>query len=165
MNWYLIQTKPKQEISALHNLKQQGYTCYLPTLLKEHICRGSISIKNEPLFPRYLFIQLETGDSARSWGPIRSTRGVSSLVSFGTEPAKVDIRLIDLLKGQERAFQKHPKRLFSKGDCVKLTEGAFADIEGVYQMDDGESRVLILIEFLNKQVHISVSPSQLRKVV
>tara|TARA_B110000971_G_scaffold102051_1_gene104949 strand:- start:789 stop:938 length:150 start_codon:yes stop_codon:yes gene_type:complete len=30
--WYLIQTKPRQEIRAQNNLKQQGYKVYSPML-------------------------------------------------------------------------------------------------------------------------------------
>jgi transcriptional antiterminator RfaH len=164
MHWYLIHTKPRQEKSALQNLTQQGYACYLPILPTEKLRQGSLTVADEPLFPRYLFIQLGMGDSARSWSPIRSTKGVSRLVSFGNEPAKVDDRLIDLLKSQEDAVQGQPQRLFTRGERVRLTDGAFAGIEGIYQMADGESRVMVLIELLSKPVQLRIAPSSLRKI-
>ena len=164
MHWYLIHTKPRQEKSALQNLTQQGYACYLPILPTEKLRQGNLTVADEPLFPRYLFIQLGMGDSARSWSPIRSTRGVSRLVSFGNEPAKVDDRLIDLLKSQEEAVQGQPQRLFTPGERVRLTDGAFAGIEGIYQMADGESRVMVLIELLSKPVQLRIAPSSLRKI-
>jgi transcriptional antiterminator RfaH len=164
MHWYLIHTKPRQEKSALQNLTQQGYACYLPILPTEKLRQGNLTVADEPLFPRYLFIQLGMGDSARSWSPIRSTKGVSRLVSFGIEPAKVDDRLIDLLKSQEASVQGQPQRLFTPGERVRLTDGAFAGIEGIYQMADGESRVMVLIELLSKPVSMRVSPASLRKI-
>lgn len=164
MHWYLIHTKPRQEKSALQNLKQQDYVCYLPILPTEKLRQSGLKVFDEPLFPRYLFIQLDKGDSVKSWGPIRSTKGVSRLVSFGIEPAKVDDRLIDLLKSHEVRAKSEPQRLFSPGERVRLTEGAFAGIEGIYQMTDGESRVMVLIELLSKSVQISVPPGNLRKV-
>ncbi len=164
MNWYLIHTKPRQEKCALQNLEQQGYLCYLPILPTEKLRHGSLAVANEPMFPRYLFIQLDTSNSAKCWSPIRSTKGVSRLVSFGIEPAKVDDRLISLLRSREEAIRSQPQRFFSPGERVQLTEGAFVDIEGIYQMADGESRVMVLIELLSKPVRMSVSPASLRKV-
>jgi transcriptional antiterminator RfaH len=163
MYWHLLFTKPRQEKCALENLQRQGYQCYLPILISEKLRQGLLTVSEEPLFPRYLFIRLGHGDSAKSWGPIRSTRGVSRLVSFGVEPARIDDVLIDLLRVQEGAIQSEPERLFNPGERVCLTEAPFAGIEGVYQMADGDRRVMVLIEILSKQVAVRVAPAGLFK--
>jgi transcriptional antiterminator RfaH len=121
-------------------------------------------VTDEPLFPRYLFIRLGQGDSAPSWAPIRFTKGVSRLVSFGVEPAKVVNSLVDALRAQEASAQAEPERLSKPGERVRLTEAPFAGIEGIYQMADGERRVMVLIELLSKQVQVRVAPANLRKV-
>lgn len=108
MCWYLLFTKPRQEKIALENIERQGYQCYLPILLSELLLHGLLTFSDEPLFPRYLFIRLGQGSSAKSWGQIRSTCGVSWLVSFGRESAQVDDRLIDLLREQETLMQREP---------------------------------------------------------
>lgn len=101
MHWYLVHTKPRQEKCALDNLLRQGFQCYLPTLPSEKLRQGVLTVTDEPLFPRYLFIRLGQGYSAPSWAPIRSTKGVSRLVSFGVEPAKVADSLVETLRAQE----------------------------------------------------------------
>ncbi len=164
MYWYLVYTKPRQEKCALDNLQRQGYTCYLPTIPVEKLRQGLLTVEDEPLFPRYLFISLGQGDLMQSWAPIRSTKGVSKLVSFGIEPARVDDGLIDLLRMQEASVQVEPERLFKPGECVRLTQAPFAGIEGIYQMADGERRVMVLIEILSKPVAVRVAPASLRKV-
>lgn len=164
MHWYLIHTKPRQERCALQNLEQQGYVCYLPTFPAEKLRQGILSVADEPLFPRYLFIRLGRGDSAQSWGPIRSTKGVSRLVNFGAEHARVGDGLIDLLKSEEETGRAEPKRLFKPGQRVRLSEGPFAGIDGIFQMADGERRVMVLIELLSKPVSLTVSAASLRKV-
>lgn len=164
MNWYLIHTKPRQEKCALQNLEQQGYQCYLPTLPTEKIRQGQLTVTDEPLFPRYLFIRLGQEDSAKSWAPIRSTKGVSRLVRFGVNPAKVEDKLIDLLQAQGTCFQNEPIRLFKPGERVRLTSHPFTGLEGIYQMTDGERRVMVLIELLSKPVAVRVAPANLRKV-
>ena len=164
LHWYLVHTKPRQETCALENLRRQGYECYLPTLPSEKLRQGSLTVANDPLFPRYLFIRLGQGDSAKSWAPIRSTKGVSRLVSFGSEPARVDDGLIELLRTREASVQIEPERLFKRGERVRLTEVPFSGIEGIYQMTDGERRVMVLIEILSKPVAVRVAPDSLRKV-
>ena len=96
--------------------------------------------------------------------PIRSTKGVSRLVCFGTEPARVDDGLIELLRTQEASVQTETVRLFKPGERVRLTEAPFAGIEGIYQMADGERRVMVLIEILSKPVAVRVAPTALRKL-
>jgi transcriptional antiterminator RfaH len=163
MFWYLVHTKPRQELVAVRNLEVQGYVVYLPTLPCERLRQGLLTVVGEPLFPRYLFIHLDQGNSAKSWAPIRSTKGVSRLVSFGIEPARVHDSLIELLRARESSVQTEPERLFKTGERVRLTEAPFAGIEGVYQMPDGESRVMVLIEILSKPVALRVKPAGLRK--
>ena len=164
MHWYLIYTKPRQEKCALQNLEQQGYQCYLPLLPKEKLRQGAVALSEEPLFPRYLFIKLAQDFMAKSWSPIRSTKGVSRLVRFGAEPAKIDDALVDLLRAHEASVLSEPERLFNPGELVQLTEGPFAGIEGIYQMADGDRRVMVLIELMSKKVAVPVEMGALRKV-
>jgi transcriptional antiterminator RfaH len=164
MRWYLIYTKPRQEKSALQNLEQQGYQCYLPLLPKEKLRQGAVALTDEPLFPRYLFINLAQDFMAKSWSPIRSTKGVSRLVRFGAEPARIDDALVDLLRAHEASAIGEPQRLYQVGERVQLTAGPFAGIEGIYQMADGDRRVMVLIELMSKKVAVPVEMGALRKV-
>jgi transcriptional antiterminator RfaH len=45
-----------------------------------------------------------------------------------------------------------------------ITSGPFAGIEGIFQMDDGESRAMLLIEMLNKATQIKLPLATLSKV-
>lgn len=163
MFWFVIHTKPRQEQRALHNLQQQGYTCYLPLLPVERLQRGELVQTREALFPRYLFVKLDPSAQGRSWAPIRSTKGVSRLVTFGDTPAKVDEALIVNLQRNEQTQETRP--LFSAGDRVEVADGAFAGLEGLYQTSDGEKRALVLIEMLSKPVHLALHKSGLRRIV
>ena len=164
MDWYLIHTKPRQEKCALQNLEQQGYECFLPMLSVEKIRQNQLAIIEEPLFPRYLFIRLGKGDTAKSWSPIRFTKGVNRLVGFGTEPAKVNDELVQTLKNHTIQIRSTPQSLFRTGDKVSITHGPFAGIEAIYQMADGEQRAMILIELMSKPVRMTVRPAQLHKL-
>ncbi len=164
MHWHLVHTKPRQEKCAQENLERQGYQCYLPILPIEKLRQGIMTVGEEPLFPRYLFIRLGHGNSTKSWAPIRSTKGVSRLVIFGTEPAKVDDYLIELLQHQQALVQTEPQRFFIPGEKVEIRDGPFAGLEGIYQMSDGERRVIVLIELLSKPVTVPMRPTSVRKL-
>lgn len=136
--WHLIHTKPRQEALALTNLSRQGFECYMPMLRLQKIRQRKTAIVAEPMFPRYLFIRLDTSGSGQSWSPIRSTLGVNQLVRFGGQPAKVDGQLIDLIRSREQGTQA--QALFSAGDNVTVADGPFAGLEAIYQNTDAESR-------------------------
>jgi len=163
-NWYVIHTKPRQENRALSNLQQQGYQCYLPMIAIEKITRERLHVIEEPLFPRYLFISLNASRYGQNWSPIRSTWGVSGLVSFGTEPAKINSALIDLLRQQEQGLSEDPQRLFSAGEGLLVAEGPFAGFEAIYQMASGENRAMVLIELMGKSAQMQIAPASLRKL-
>jgi transcriptional antiterminator RfaH len=159
--WYLVHTKPRQEDVALANLERQGYACYLPQMRIERIRRRKVEIATEPMFPRYLFIRLDSSDQGKSWSPIRSTLGVSQLVHFGARAAKVDDALVDLLRQREQAMPLDA--MFHSGDSVVITDGPFAGIEAIYQTADADRRAFILLEILSKPVSMQIDAGRLRK--
>ena len=162
MNWYVVHTKPRQESRALVNLEQQGYECFLPTISKQKISRIALGVATEPLFARYLFISLDTELSSKSWAPIRSTLGVSKLVTFGNEPAKVHGDLITQIKNHDLILNQTPQALFQPGDVVTIREGAFAGVEAIFQMESGEARAMVLIELLHRPTRLSVPLTHLQ---
>ena len=164
MHWYVIHTKSQQEQRALLNLEQQGYECYLPLLSVEKLRKGRVSVIQEPLFARYLFIHLDTSQTAKSWAPIRSTLGVNCMVTFGSEPTKVDKRLIEALRTPNDSACNPPQSLFVKGEKLQITQGPFSGLEAIFQLHDGESRAMVLINLLNKAVQLKIPPANLRKI-
>jgi transcriptional antiterminator RfaH len=122
--------------------------------------RGTSHAPLEPLFPRYLFIRFEAAGTG--WSALRSTRGVSRLVSFGIEPAQVDDGLIEHLRATEKSLTEQP--LFAVGEPVQVILGPFAGIEGVYLMADGESRAMVLVELLSKSAKLPVPLAYLKRV-
>lgn len=161
LSWYLVHTKPRQEDIALANLERQGYECYLPQMCIERIRRRKAEVGTEPMFPRYLFVRLDSSDQGKSWSPIRSTLGVSQLVHFGARAAKVDDTLVDLLHQRERTLPTEV--MFHSGDSVIIADGPFAGIEAIYQTADAERRAFILLEILAKPVSMHIDAGRLRK--
>lgn len=155
-SWYLVYTKPRQEVIAQTNLVRQGFCVYLPQVREVRRRQGMSKILVEPLFPRYLFIYLDTCDD--NWGPIRSTHGVASLVRFGQNPGRIPDDLIEFLRTRESASGLHiwAEKNFRSGDHVRVAEGSFRGFEGIYLARSSRERVVVLLDILGRQVKTKV---------
>ena len=157
--WYVVHTKPRQEGRALENLQNQGFTCFLPTMQVQKLRNQRVQVVTEPMFSRYLFIQLD--DQTQNWGPIRSTLGVSKLVSFGPQPAKVPPEFVAFL---QEAPPETLERMFAPGDTVQVAAGPLLGLEGKYLAHDGETRAFVLIELLGQPQKLRMEMETLRVV-
>jgi len=165
MDWYVVHTKPRQEFRAQENLQNQGYQVYLPTITQQSIRGQALGLKLEPLFARYMFIQLDQVHS--NWFPIRSTRGVHQMLRFGihTDPIKVPNELVEAIKEQAEYFGKTPKKIFETDELVMIQEGPMRGLTGSFQeiqrQTNGEVRAMVLIELLGKLQKIQVPVTSL----
>ena len=85
------------------------------------------------------------------------------MVTFGQIPAKVDDQLVATIRSSVSGVgirQRH----FEPGEVVRINDGPFAGLEAVYQMPDGDARVMVLIDILSKKVRLSVEPPSLSKI-
>jgi transcriptional antiterminator RfaH len=80
------------------------------------------------------------------------------LISFGNQPTKVSDELVDLIRARESSGEITEKRLFDPGESIRVVDGPFTGIEGMFQSIDGTQRVMTLIELLSKTVRMAVSP-------
>ena len=94
--WYLVYTKPRAENTGMNNIRNQGYEAFFPQIIFEKPGSKKEKLKIEPMFPRYLFIKLNKEKD--NWITIKSTVGISHLVLFGNELAKVPNQAIETLK-------------------------------------------------------------------
>ena len=151
--WYLIKTKPGQEKTAIDNLDAQGYVVYCP--------RGAINKKIVPLFPGYLFIQLD--ETIQNWLPIRSTRGVASFVKFGLNFAKISDTIINLIKKNEHDTIQKIQSIneFKPGQNIQINEGVFKNCTAIFKSFKSNDRVILLIKLMGQQQTINIKKESL----
>ncbi|MEN9502886.1 MAG: transcription/translation regulatory transformer protein RfaH [Pseudomonadota bacterium] len=162
-SWFLLTSKPQKDDLAELHLRNQGYEVYRPLAQRLRQRRGKMIATIESLFPRYLFIHLDSGVHD-NWAPIRSTKGVQGFVRFGIDPAPVPLNLITSLQAQESMLGARAIDLdrYHHGDKVQITQGPFHGLEAIFQKYDGEERVIVLLNILHKQTKLALSPTQLR---
>ncbi len=159
-SWYLVYAKPRQEEIARENLERQGYAVYLPRATQSRRRAGRRLTVVEPLFPRYLFIRLNMGTD--NWAPIRSTIGVSALVRFGAEPARVPDTLVALLRSHETGSGIHEwaQKPMRTGQGVRVADGVFAGYQGIFLARSSRERVVVLLDILGRPVRAQLIADQ-----
>jgi len=152
MAWYVLQLKPAQGDRALQHLQNQDITCFYPKVAVERIRAGRRQKRLEPLFPGYLFINLETTDAR--WSKLRSTRGVLRVVSFAHRPAPVADALIEQIRQNLDTLEEQGG--LKPGQAIQIKEGPFKGLQAIFKAYEGEERALILIELLHKQQELAL---------
>ncbi len=159
--WYAVQTKSRQEQIARENLARQDFHVHLPLIRMAKRRRGRWQTVTEALFPGYLFVELDL--LTQNAAPIRSTRGVLSLVRCGVTPLPVPPALMEQLlvasDGDEALIDADS--FIKPGDRVELVEGPMAGLTAIVQEKTSEKRVLLLLDLLGRKNKVVVDIQQL----
>lgn len=161
LQWYVVQTHPKQEDRAFLNLTTWNVEVFYPRYRQQRYNEFSgTSASVKPLFPRYVFARFRISDH---YHKIKYTRGVHSLVSFNDVPTPVDDEIIQYFQARVQAdgLVKIMDDL-KPGDEVIIKKGPLANLTGVFEhgIKDTE-RVMILLQAVNYQARIMINRSMI----
>ena len=158
--WYVAYTQPKREQVAADNLMRQGFEAYLPMYRTFKKSQREPLSGFGPMFPRYIFFKPGAGQSLSA---ARSTRGVAFILSFGCQPAVLNVEALEAIQDVERQLclvDFHRPSLFRTGAKVKLARENLCGIEGLVT-SVSTKRVNVLIEILGGHRRMSVEHHQL----
>jgi transcriptional antiterminator RfaH len=152
--WYVVQTQPHAEARAQEHLRRQGFTTYLPRLLKSRRHARKTEQVSRPLFPRYMFVLIDS--THQGWHAIRSTFGVSSLIGGEAGPMPVREGVIEALRqreGDDGHFRLDAPK-FLRGAAVRVLDGVFASCLGLFESMSDKDRVAVLLDLLGRRVRV-----------
>lgn len=163
-DWLIAFTKPRLESQAQVQLEQQHFETYLPLFKKiRRTPQGPVSVF-EPMFPRYLMFRPTR--QGQSLSVVRSTRGVTSLVRFGHEPARLRHDLVLAIRAFEaRRDQASLEELSNlrAGQKVRLRHTALDGLEGLVQQVSSK-RVAVLLDILGRPTEVQLEHHQIEPV-
>ena len=162
--WFLIYTKPRQEERAKENLENQGFETFLPIIAFEKIKQPKLySLK--PMFPRYLFTQFNA--EKNNWAHVKSTRGVSHVITFGDKLTEVPNSVIDYLKSKvddnDVLKLQTTRKTFQKGDELVIRQGVFHGKDATFLSMSGKERVRVLLSLMNRITIAEISEQNLER--
>ena len=145
-----------RERLAQGQLYGQGFRAFLPTRLKtvNHARKWRTIVA--PLFPRYLFVQIDI--ATQRWRCVNGTIGVASLVMAGDVPKPVPPGVVEALLAcsDERGMVRFSQDL-RIGQRVRLLAGPFAERLGTLDRIDDSDRVRLLLEIMGTQIPVHVA--------
>jgi transcription elongation factor/antiterminator RfaH len=164
--WYVIKTQPKQEVRAECNLKAWNINTFHPKISERctSTFTGLVSYAIRPLFSRYIFAQFDVNTTYRR---VCFTRGVHSVVNFGSGPVSVDDEIIKLIQSRvgEDGLVKLDNEL-NQGDQVMIDSGPLKCMVGVFQHDiKGTDRVAILLTAISYQGRVIIEKDLVKRIV
>jgi len=151
--WYAIHVKTNCEQRVRRNLEQKCYSVFLPT---QRVCRrwsDRVKVVEAPLFPGYVFCQLNSQYSAK----VVTTPGVLSIVGSGRHPVAIaDAEIAALQRLVRSNVNMEPWPYFAVGQTVLVSAGPLAGVEGrVVSMADSW-RLVISVTLLQRSVAVAV---------
>ena len=129
-NWFVIMSKPNQELKAIKNLQNQNFDIFCPYFEKEIGTTFKPSVVKEFLFPSYIFVKLNLENY--NWLKIKYTLGVKKFLSMGSIPSQIEKNFVENLK----SFSNHEGLInsnflfFRPNEKVIVTKGPFRNIFG-----------------------------------
>lgn len=159
--WYLLYCKRGEQLRAKAHLENQGVECFYPEIEVEKILRGKRQMVREPLFPSYMFVRFDF-QQGPTFTTVRSTRGVSDFIRFGSEPKEIQGDLVYELKQFGSALQAISEaEVPVKGQEIEVKGGQFCGLTAIYQEPDGESRSIMLVKMISQPVAMSIDNKHL----
>ncbi len=161
--WYVAYTNIKSEKRAAEGLQRKGFDTFLPMMSRWTSRRHKRVLREQPLFPRYLFVDVRGGSSTFA---LRATDGIEALLVNDGKPLVVPAKLIAEIRAEHDAgvYCEQEPRAMSVGMKVKIAQGPFEGRTGVCQLVSG-SRAEILIEMLTRAVLVKIGVDELISVI
>jgi len=162
-SWFVVQTKPGNEHRVETNLFNQEIEVFLPLLETFRYSNGKMVQKIKPLFPNYLFAEL---DINLHYYKVKWTRGVNKILGNGDGPISISGKVVETIKeqtGKDNLVKLEEE--WKEGDPVRINSGPFKDLVGVFQKKMSENgRVRILLNLIGVDVPVQISRWQIKKV-
>ncbi len=162
--WFVVQTNPKEEEIACIVLRQSKIEVYQPWMQKYVFHARKKTLKRYPLFPNYIFVQVEPNEEELH--KIRWCRGVRRILLDNYQPIPIDAEFIvslHSLEEEESGIIKKPVD-FMPGDVVRVKSGPMKDLYGVFEAwGSDEGRVRILVEMVNNRAKVVMHSSLIEK--
>ncbi|MBR0071935.1 MAG: transcription termination/antitermination protein NusG, partial [Campylobacter sp.] len=158
----------KRAIEALaqdYGMTEQVGEVLVPTEDVIEVKNGKKTIKERSLYPGYCFANLDL-DTAL-WHKIQTLPRVSRFIGEAKKPSPLSEKDIEVIleKVNNREAPK-PKIFFDEGETVRITEGPFANFNGIveeYDMIHGKLRLNVSI--FGRSTPVEILYSQVEKIV
>jgi len=174
MRWYVVQAfsgfegrvqKTLLEHIKIHEMEEYFGEILVPTEEVVEMRAGQRRKSERKFFPGYVLVQMVMNDE--SWHLVSSLPRVLGFIGGTKErPAPITSKEADriLNRLQDAADKPRPKTLFEVGEVVRVSDGPFADFNGVVEEVDYEkSRLKVSVLIFGRSTPVELDFGQVEK--
>jgi len=156
LRWFVAHTKPRREKKLAGYCRRQGIAATLPCYKSAHKYRGKTVVFQKPLFPGYVFLQLEPGQK----DSVRQNDHVAKLLEvFDQETFQRQLQ--DILFALETNLEVRLTPSIGEGMRVRIKAGPLQGLEGWVERRYGMTTVLLRLDFINRAAAVKIDADQL----
>ena len=172
MKWYVVRAASGREAKAMSLLKNQIMVegqedkfgeILVPTEEVVELKSGQRKTSQRKFFPGYILVQVELSDEV--WQLIKSVPHILGFIGgLNAKPlpqAEVD-KILNRMQSAEDSPK--PKTLYTAGEMVRVTDGPFAEFNGVVKDVNMEKQRLVVSVFIfGRSTPVELEFSQVEK--
>ncbi len=149
--WYVAHTKPRREKKLVEHCVRQRISATLPCYDSAHKYRGKTVVFRKPLFPGYVFLELEPTrkDSVRQNDHVANLLEVFDQETFARQ-------LSDILAALASRLGVRLAPSIGEGTRVRIRSGPLQGMEGWVEQRYGMSTVLLRLDFINQAAAVKL---------
>lgn len=172
--WYVVQAysgyesrvaKSLAEHIKMHDMEHLFGQVLVPTEEVVEMRAGQKRKSERKFFPGYVLVEMDMNDD--SWHLVKSVPRVLGFIGGTSDrPAPITQREADAILNrlQEAVDKPRPKTLFEPGEVVRVTDGPFADFNGVVEEVDYEkSRLKVSVLIFGRSTPVELEFGQVEK--
>lgn len=157
--WYAVRVRSQHEDMVARHLRVRGMETFLPMYRAKHKWSDRFKEVNEPLFPGYVFCQLDPTNRL----PVLTVPGVVYLVGTGKKPVPIDENEISAIhQAVSSGLSTHPTAFLEIGHKVRIEYGPLCGIEGILLGFKGHQRIVLSITLLQRSVAVEIDSEWVR---
>ncbi|MFD1243593.1 transcription termination/antitermination protein NusG [Paralysiella testudinis] len=173
--WYVVHAYSGFEKNVQKTLKErierEGMADYFGQVLVPveevvDIKNGRKTISERKFFPGYVLVEMEMTDD--SWHLVKSTPRVTGFIGgTGNRPLPIMQREVDaILQQVQTGVEKpKPKVQFEVGQQVRVSEGPFADFNGVVEEVNYErNKLRVSVQIFGRETPVELEFAQVEKI-
>lgn len=174
MRWYVVHVysgfenqvvRSMRERIKLHNMEEKFGEILVPTEEVVEMRAGQKRKSDRKFFPGYVLVQMEMDDN--TWHLVKDVPKVMGFIGgTSNRPAPISEKEAEkiLQRVQEGVEKPRPKVLFEPGEVVRVTEGPFADFNGVVEEVNYEkSRLRVAVLIFGRSTPVELEFGQVEK--
>jgi transcriptional antiterminator NusG len=183
-DWYVLKVQSNREKSIretlIRRIKREGLEEHfgrtddgeveviIPTERVAETKGGKKRITNRKLYPGYIMVHMELNDE--TWYLVRDTSGVGDFTGAAGKPiamlpSEVERMLGDAKTDDAEAEPAKVKIDLSRGEAVKIKDGAFESFEGTIEaIDEEHGKISVLIEIFGRSTPVELEYWEVEKV-